>query len=131
MTIESNVLQFSKFKIKGENGKTQIKVSNSGAIKMGKQLIGRINKNGSLTSKEGVVIAQISDDGILKDATGKPLIKIDNTGKIDNGSGKFIKWTDEGQFMKGDENTKITIVPANKDSYQTASIILFLYLSFK
>lgn len=129
-TLQDDVLNFSAFKIKDESGKTQMRVNKKGNIKMGGKLLGVVHKNGTLTSKEGKVIASISSDGLLKDATGKTLVKIDENGKIDNGSGMYIQWTEKGVFMKGEENTGITMYPVDKDSYQTASLILFLYLSF-
>ncbi|MCT4580975.1 MAG: hypothetical protein N4A35_06115 [Flavobacteriales bacterium] len=130
-SLQANLLTFSSFKLKYEGKKTQIKVNNKGVIKMGGELIGIVHKDGKLTSKDGQLIASISPDGILADATGKALVKIDKTGKIDNGSGMYIQWSNDGVFMKGEENTGITIAPVDENSFQTASLILFLYLSFK
>ena len=130
MSYEGDVLQFSKFKIKDESGKNQIKVSKKGKILIGGKLMAIISKNGNITSKDGKVVASFSDEGTLEDANKKPLVSIDKNGKIDNGSGKYIYWSEEGFLMKGEENTGISISPVNKNSFQTASIIMYLYLSF-
>ncbi len=130
-SFQADILKFSSFKIKDKNGKTQLKVSKKGAVKMGGELIGVVHKDGTLTSKDGQLIASISPEGILKDATGKGLVKIDKAGKIDNGSGMYIQWSKDGTFIKGEEDTGIKITPIDEASFQTASLILFLYLSFK
>lgn len=124
-------LQFSQFEIKDENGTTGITVSETGKIKISGEEIGEINKDGTLNDKEGQLLAKITEDNILQDKDGQSLIKIDQNGTMDNGSGTYIKWTDSGELLKGTEKTGMTISPVDKKTFQSASIILFLYLNFQ
>lgn len=124
-------LQFSAFEIKNENGVTGITVNKNGEIKMGGNDIGTINPNGSLNDKDGNLLAKMTDDNFLQDKDGNNLIKIDKNGKMDNGSGMFIEWSENGELLKGNEKTGMSITPVDKESFQAASIILFLYSSFK
>jgi len=124
-------LEFSKFEIKDENGKTGIAVSETGTIKINGEDIGKINRDGTLNDKEGKLLAKITEDNILQDKGGQNLTKIDKRGTMDNGSGTYIKWTDNGELLKGTEKTGMIISPVDKKSFQSASIILFLYLNFK
>ncbi len=123
-------LEFSEFEIKDENGTTGITVDESGVIKMNAEKIGNINSDGSLNDKDGKLIAKITEDNFLQDKGGKNLIKIDENGTMDNGSGTFIKWSENGELLRGSEKTGMTISPVDKKSFQSASIILFLYLNF-
>jgi hypothetical protein len=49
---------------------------------------------------------------------------------MDNGSGVLIKWAENGELLKGDIKTGMKISPNDSNLYRTASIILYLYLSF-
>ncbi len=124
-------LQFSEFKIKNENGETGITVNKNGAIKISGEDIGTINSDGTLNDKEGNLLAKMTDDYFLQDKDGNNLIKIDENGKMDNGSGMFIEWSESGELLKGNEKTGMSVTPVDKNSFQAASIILFLYLNFE
>lgn len=128
---KTDKLEFSEFEIKDGNGKTGISVSENGTIKISGENIGKINKDGTLNDKEGKLLAKITEENILQGKDGENLIKIDKNGTMDNGSGTFIKWSDSGELLKGDEKTGMNISPVDKESFQSASIILFLYLNFK
>lgn len=128
---KADKLEFSEFEIKDENGKIGITVSENGIIKISGEDIGKINTNGSLSDKDGKLIAKITDNNILQDKDGKSLIKIDKNGTMDNGSGTLIKWSESGELLKGNEKTGMQISPVDKKSFQSASIILFLYFNFK
>jgi hypothetical protein len=126
--MKTGKLEFSEFEIKDENGKTRITVSENGIIKINGEDIGKINRDGALNDKEGKLLAKITEDTILQDKDGKNLIKIDKSGTMDNGSGAFIKWSESGELLKANEKTGMNISPVDKESFQSASIILFLYL---
>lgn len=126
---KTDKLQFSEFEIKDENGKTAITVSNNGTITISGKTIGTINKDGTLNDIKGNLLAKLNDANILEDKDGKNLTKIDENGVIDNGSGTYIKWNKEGDFIKGSTKTGLTMTPAAEKSFQSASIILFLYLN--
>lgn len=123
-------LNFSKFEIKDQNGVTGIKVDDKGGIYVDGQQSGKVQINAEIKDKSGKVIAKLNDDDILLDSENKPLIKINRNGDMDNGSGVLMKWDENGELMKGDEKTGMSIIPNDKKSYRTASIIVFLYLNF-
>lgn len=92
-------------------------------------LVGKVNKNGTLSDKNDQVLIKITDENIVQNTEGKALIKIDKNGTMHNGSGILITWSEKGELIKGTENTGITISPSDKHSLQTASVVLFTYLS--
>lgn len=123
-------LHLSDFEIKDENGITRLVVSKNGDIKMNDELMGVIKSDGNINDQNGELVATITADNTLQNKDVQKLVLIDENGQIDNGSGLFIEWTEDGEFLKGAEKTGITIAPVNKKSFQTASAILCLYLSF-
>lgn len=127
--VKTSTLRFSNFEIKDENGMTKIKVDKSGVVKISGNEIGTINKNGTLNDKNGNLVARITDDNFLQDKDGKNLIKIDANGKMDNGSGSFIEWSETGELLMGNKKKGMHITPVDKKSFRAASTILFLYLS--
>lgn len=48
---------------------------------------------------------------------------------MDNGSGTFMEWSENGELMKGNEKTGMKLSPVKTDTFRNASIILFLYLN--
>ncbi len=124
-------LPFSEFEIKDENGITGIAIDETGIIRVNEEVIGKISREGKLYDKDEKLLAKITDENIVQDKNGNNLIKIDSKGRMDNGSGIFIQWSENGELMKGDEKTGMNISPVNQKSFQTASIIIFLYLNFK
>jgi hypothetical protein len=124
-------LQFSEFEIKNGDGVTGVTVNKNGDIKISGEDVGSINTNGTLNDKDGNLLAKITDDNFLQGKDGKNLVKIDENGKMDNGSGMFIEWSESGELLKGNEKTGMIIKPVDKKSFQAASIILYLHLSFK
>lgn len=123
-------LQFSAFEIKDENGITRIVVSKNGEIKVNGENIGLINTDGILQDKDGNLLAKLREDNFFQDQAGENLIKINKNGQMDNGSGMFVEWSATGELLKGNEQTGIHIEPNDSKSYQAASAILYLYLSF-
>lgn len=123
-------LTFSKFIISDAKGQTEMKVDDSGAIFISDNLIGMIDKEGTIITKNGTVLAEVLEDDIIVDGEGNTVIKIDKQGTVDKGTGEIIQWTENGELMNGDQLTGLKIFPADKESYQTASILLFLHLSF-
>lgn len=123
-------LTFSKFIISDVTGHTEIKVEENGTIYIGENLIGVIDKEGMISTKNGTVLAEVLEDDIIVDGEGNTVIKIDKEGTVDKGTGEIIQWTENGELMNGDQLTGLKIFPADKESYQTASILLFLHLSF-
>tara|TARA_R110002072_G_scaffold302577_1_gene486387 strand:- start:4967 stop:5392 length:426 start_codon:yes stop_codon:yes gene_type:complete len=118
------------FEIKDENGKTGILVQTNGNILVDNVASGKITKDGTVTDNDGKVIAKIGENNLVTDSEGRALIKITEKGKMDNGSGVYIEWSEDGELMKGNQNTGMKISPVKEDSFRNASIILFLYLSF-
>lgn len=118
------------FEIKNADGETGIIVQTNGSIIINNEVNGNISKDGTVTDKNGTVIATIGEDNILQDSEGKTLIKIDENGKMDNGSGTFIEWSENGELMRGNESTGMKISPVKNDAYRNASIVFFLYSSF-
>jgi len=128
---KTDKLEFSKFEIKDENGIAGFSVNESGIIKISGEDIGKINKDGKLNDKDGKLLAKITEESILQDKDGQNLIKINENGTMDNGSGTYIKWTEKGELLKGTEKIGMVISPVDKESFQSASIILFLHFNFK
>lgn len=122
-------LTFSKFIISNARGLTEIKVEDNGSIFISDNLIGIIDKEGAIITKNGTVLAEVIEDNQIIDGEGNAVIKIDKEGTVDKGSGEIIQWSESGELMKGDETTGLRIFPADKNSFQTASILLFLHLS--
>lgn len=117
------------FEIKDENGKTGIIVQTNGSIIINNEVIGTITRNGTVTDKDGKVIARIGENDMLLDSNSKAIIKMDKNGKMDNGSGTFIEWSENGELMKGNEKMGIKLSPVKTDTFRNASIVLFLYLN--
>lgn len=123
-------LTFSKFIISDAKGQTEIKVDDSGAIFISDNLIGIVDKEGTVITKNGTVLAEVLEDDVIVDGEGNTVVIIDKEGTVDKGFGEIIQWSDDGELMNGNETTGLKIFPADKDSYQTASILLYLHLSF-
>ena len=128
--IKTNQLRFSKFEIT-DKGVSRIMVDENGIIKRSGSgdRIGKINKNGTFNDKDGNLVLKITDDNFLQNKDGKKLIKIDANGKMDNGSGMYIEWSESGELLKGNKKTGMRITPVDKKSFRAASTILFIYLS--
>ena len=123
-------LTFSKFIISDAKGQTELKVDDSGAIFISDNLIGMIDKEGTIITKHGTVLAEVLENDCIVDGEGNTVIKIDKEGTVDKGTGEIIQWSENGELMKGNERIGLRIYPADKASYQTASILLYLHLSF-
>lgn len=128
---KSGKLNFTSFEIKDENGVTGISVKENGEISTIGQQTGKVERNGEIKDMAGKMIAKINDSNILVDAADKPLIKINENGEMDNGSGILIKWNEKGELIRGNEKAGFLIKPYNKNNLQTASIVLYMYLGFK
>ncbi|NHN27852.1 hypothetical protein FIA58_019415 [Flavobacterium jejuense] len=123
-------LTFSKFIISNIKGQTEIKVEDNGTIFISDNLIGMIDKEGTIITKHGTVLAEVMEDNFIIDGEGKTLIRIDENGAVENNSGEF-EWSANGELLKNDEPIGFKIFPVDKDSFQTASLLLFLHLSIK
>lgn len=124
-------LTFSKFIISDVSGHTEIKVEENGTIYIGENLIGVIDKEGMISTKNGTVLAEVFEDNVILDGDGKMLVSIDKKGSVENSDGEFITWSNDGELLKNDEPLGLSIFPADENSYQTASLLLYLHLAIK
>ncbi|WP_130734121.1 hypothetical protein [Flavobacterium sp. J27] len=124
-------LTFSRFIINDEKGRTEIKVEDNGTIYISDNLIGLVDKEGTISTKNGTVLAEIIEDNFIVDGNGNELVQIDKNGAVENSAGESITWSETGELLKDDEPLGLKIFPANRDSFQTASILLYLHLAIK
>jgi|WetSurMetagenome_2_1015567.scaffolds.fasta_scaffold661569_1 hypothetical protein len=127
---KSKRIDISQFEIKDSNGVTGIMLSKNGEILINSKIYGKVKENGEVFDNKNNIIAKLNANGILTDSKDQPLIKISENGVMDNGSGVLIKWAENGELLKGDIKTGMKISPNDSNLYRTASIILYLFLSF-
>ena len=121
-------LNIDNFSIKA-NGETEmISVKKDGKVSLIGVAMGVLQKDGKLKDSNGKTIAEIDEsDKVIAD--GKTLGFINKDGEYDNGSDQTIGWTIGGNFNISDKEV-LTISPNNKKFYQTATFLIYVYLSF-
>lgn len=122
--------KFVPFKIKDAQGRIGITVDKDGIVKSEDEQIGIIGENGTFKDKNGKEIVRLLDDNKIIKPDGTTIAIIDEEGNISNESGLDLRWSDKGELMKGTQSAGIFIEPADKNAYQIASIVLYLYLGF-
>lgn len=127
---KSKRLNISQFEIKDLNGETGITLNKNGEILINSEIYGKVKENGEVLDNKNNILARLNANDILTDSKDQPLIRISKNGDMDNGSGILIKWSENGELLKGDEKTGMKIFPNDSNLYRTASVILYLYLSF-
>ncbi len=118
-------INFSEFKLIFENEIVH-KVTNEGNLFDKENLIAKIHgEQGIIRDSKGKILIQFKNDDIL-DVEGDFLFTINEKGEGRRGS-MICKWSKEGEFMMNEKKTGIRIEPINRESYQLASILLFLH----
>lgn len=130
-SCNSGVLSFSAFELKDGQGLLSINVESDGTLKVKDQIIGIINKeDGSIKDKDQKLIASFKSNGDLSDKDGNLLVNINKNGEFKVGEGAMVSWSEEGELMKGEEKPGLKIEPADKSSFQVASIIVYTFFGF-
>ncbi|VXA95087.1 conserved hypothetical protein [Flavobacterium sp. 9AF] len=124
-------LTFSKFIISDAKGYTEIEVEENGSIYISDNLIGLVDKEGTITTKHGTLLAEVDEQNFIHDADGNALVQIDKNGTVENSGGDAITWSENGLLLKNNQPIGFKIFPANKESFQTASILLYLHRTIK
>ncbi len=125
--VSAQSLNIDNFSIK-LNGETEvISVKKDGKLTLNGKQIGILQTDGKLIDLQGKTVAEIDKTGKVT-VSDKPLVLIDKNGGLDNGSGKILGWSKNGKFDLS-ESKFLTISPNKKKYYQTASFLIFLYLS--
>jgi hypothetical protein len=125
--VSAQSLKIDNFSIK-LNGKTEvISVKKDGTVTLNSKQGGVLQVDGKLIDLQGKTFAEIDKTGKVT-VNDKPLVLIDKNGRLDNGSGTILAWTKDGKF-KISESEFLTVSPNKKKFYQTASLLIFLYLT--
>jgi hypothetical protein len=130
-SCNSGVLSFSAFELKDGKGLFSIIVESDGNLKVKDQKIGFINKeDGTIKDKDDNIVATFKPNGDLMDKDGNLLVNISSNGEFKTGDGAMVSWSEEGDLMKGEEKPGLKIEPADKNSFQVASVIVYTYFGF-
>ncbi|WP_027418464.1 hypothetical protein [Crocinitomix catalasitica] len=122
-------IELAPYEISDEIGNVGLKVDENGEIRIGGNFIATISEEGVLIDKDGKILSTCSDEGKLLDDKGQTLVIIDEEGKMHNGSNVFMYWSEEGKLFKDNFDTGLRINPVNPKVYQSASIVLYLYMN--
>jgi hypothetical protein len=126
--VSAQSLKIDNFSIK-INGKTEvISVSKDGKVTVNGKQGGVLQADGKLIDLQGKTFAEIDKTGKVT-VNDKPMVMINKKGEIDNGSGEILAWTKDGKF-KFSGSEFLTVSPNKKKFYQSASFLIFLYLTF-
>lgn len=125
--VSAQSLKVGDFSIKASGETEMISVRKNGKVSVNGSEIGVLQKDGKLNDLNGKTLAEIDKTGKVS-ANGKPLRFINKNGEYDNGSGSKIAWTKDGKFNL-DESRFLTVSPNKKKFYQTATFLIFLYLT--
>ena len=124
-----NKLVLAEYEISDEIGNVGLKVKKNGDILIGSELIASISEDGIVKNKNHELLATFNNDGKLLDKTGETLVIIDDMGKIHNSSSVLMYWSKDGKLMKDKKDTGLRISPANPILFESASVILYLYMA--
>ncbi len=120
------------FEISDKSGKVGIKVTDDKSIFMEDKKIGSLDyKENAILDTAGKVVVRLDKNNLLLDVNNKTLAHVDSAGRISNGSGTDIFWSDKGELMKGAENSGYVIKPADPGLYKFASILVFSAMMFQ
>ncbi len=123
--VSAQSLKIDDFSIK-LNGETEvISVKKDGKVSLNGKQISGLQVDGKLKDLNGKTIAEINEAGLVI-VKAKPLVVINKDGEISN-SGKFMAWAG-GEFDVS-ESQFLTVSPNEKEFYQPASFLIFLYLT--
>ncbi len=125
--VSAQSLKIDDFSIK-LNGETEVvSVKKDGKVSLNGKPIGVLQVDGKLKDLNGKTIAEINEAGLVT-ANANPIIVIDKNGRLNNGSGKPMSWAWNGEFDVS-ESQFLTVSPNEKEFYQPASFLIFLYLT--
>ncbi|MCH2022477.1 MAG: hypothetical protein MK207_08375 [Saprospiraceae bacterium] len=126
---DSKKSKFSAFDVKNNEGTTIMSMGDDGTITFPTEEDVKVtlNENYELLDDEGKVRIKLNGEGMLVTEDGENIGNVSESGEIDFGTGVTMKWSENGELMKGNEATGIMIEPNNSNSYRAASILMNLY----
>jgi len=130
-SCNTSVISFSAFELKDSQGIFSIQVKEDGTLNVKDKKVGSINKeDGTIKDQNDSIVATFNSNGDLIDKEGKVLVNINKNGEFKVDDKDLVSWSEDGELMKGSEKSGLKIEPANKNSYQAASVIVYAYLGF-
>lgn len=127
--VESSLVEISPFTISDTNGKFRLAVDEKGKISENGKAIGLIDSKGTVVDMHEKLLAKFSDNTVLEDAKGVPLVRIDIDGTFDNESGIPFRWLKDGTLAQGDKLLDVKLSPSDSPSRRAASIVFYLSMS--
>ena len=94
-------------------------------------MIGTIKSDGTVFDIDNKLVATFNSDHTLGDESGKAKLTITKDGQVSNASGIVSSWTEKGEFVNGPEASGFTIVPVDKNLFQTASVVMVLFFGIE
>ena len=124
-------LQIAPFEIRSDNDPGGLSVNENGIIKFQNEVIGAIKSDGTVFDNDNKLVATFKSDQTLGDESSKPRLTISKNGQVSNKSVIISSWTEKGEFVNGPEPTGFTIVPVDKNLFQTASVVMVLFFGIE